>query len=181
MGEAYRISDQEMPYFLTFQVVGWADVFTRKVYRDLILENLSYCRLEKGLYLYGYVIMSNHVHLVVQQKDGKLSDWVRDFKKFTSKKLLATIMENPHESRKEWLKMIFSYHASSNKRSGEMQFWTHENHAIELFRSEMIESRMNYIHENPVRAGWVENAEEYLYSSARNYSGLKGLIEVDYW
>jgi REP element-mobilizing transposase RayT len=165
--------------------VGWADVFTRKVYRDLILENLSYCRLKKGLYLYGYVIMSNHVHLVVQQKDGKLSDWVRDFKKFTSKKLWAMIMENPQESRKEWLKMIFSYHASSNKRSGpdsyREQFWTHENHAIELFRPEMIESTMNYIHENPVRAGWVENAEEYLYSSARNYSGLKGLIEVDYW
>lgn len=75
-----------MPYFLTFQVVGWSDVFTRKVYRDLILENLSFCRLEKGLCLYWYAIMSNHIHLVVQQKDGKLSDWVRDFKKFTSKK-----------------------------------------------------------------------------------------------
>jgi REP element-mobilizing transposase RayT len=127
--------DQEMPYFLTFQVVGWADVFTRKVYRDLILENLSYCRLEKGLFLYGYVIMSNHIHLVVQQKDGKLSGWVRarlndlvgqDFKKFTSKKFLKMILENPQESRKEWLKMIFAYHAEFNKRSGDMQFWTHE-------------------------------------------------------
>ncbi|MDP2041692.1 MAG: transposase [Algoriphagus sp.] len=86
-----------MPYFLTFQVVGWADVFTRKNYRDFILENLTYSRKKKGLYLYGYVIMSNHVHLVVQQKDGKLSDWVRDFKKFTSKKLLKLILENPQE------------------------------------------------------------------------------------
>lgn len=181
MGEAYQIRDQEMPYFLTFQVVGWADVFTRKVYRDLILASLSYCRLEKGLYLYGYVIMSNHIHFVVQQKDGKLSDWVRDFKKFTSKKLLNMILENPQESRREWMKMIFEYHAEFNKRSGDLQFWTHDNHAIELYRPEMIESRMTYIHENPVRAGWVESAEEYLYSSARNYSGLKGLIEVDYW
>lgn len=87
--------------------------------------------------------------------------------------------------------MIFTYHANSNKRSGpdrhREQFRTHDNHAIELFSPEIIESRMNYIHENPVRAGWVENAEVYLYSCARNpatadrYPGLKGLIEVDYW
>ncbi|PZX55925.1 transposase IS200 family protein [Algoriphagus ratkowskyi] len=77
-----------MLYFLTFQVVGWADVFSRQVYQDLVLTNLTYCRKEKGLYLFGYVVMTNHIHLVVQQKDGKLSDWVRDFKKYTSKKLL---------------------------------------------------------------------------------------------
>jgi hypothetical protein len=77
--------------------------------------------------------------------------------------------------------VIFEYHAEFNKRSGDLQFWTHENHAIELFRTEMIETKMTYIHENPVRAGLVEKAEDYLYSSARNYSGLKGLIEVDYW
>lgn len=65
MGEAYQIQDQELPYFLTFQVVGWADVFTRKAYRDFILENLTYSRTEKGLYLFGFVIMSNHIHLVV--------------------------------------------------------------------------------------------------------------------
>lgn len=85
MGEAYQIRDQEMPFFLTFQVVGWADVFTRKIYRDLILENLTYCKKEKGIYVFGYVIMSNHLHLIVQQRDGKLSDWICDFKKFTSK------------------------------------------------------------------------------------------------
>ncbi|MBI0397949.1 transposase [Cyclobacterium marinum] len=157
-----------MPYFLTFQVVGWADVFSRKVYRDFILENLAYCRKEKGLFLFGYVIMTNHLHLVVQQRNAKLSGWVRDFKKFTSKKLLKLIIENPQESRKEWLKIIFAYHAKFNKRAGEMQFWTQENHAIELYRTEMIESRMNYIHENPVRAGIVEKPEDYMCSSARN-------------
>ncbi|HSF56283.1 MAG TPA: hypothetical protein VLA71_21175, partial [Algoriphagus sp.] len=101
--------------------------------------------------------------------------------KFTSKKLLKLILENPQESRKEWLKMIFEYHAEFNKRSGDLQFWTHENHAIELLKPEMIVSRMTYIHENPVRAGIVEKPEDYLYSSARNYSGIIGLIDVDYW
>jgi len=68
--------------------------------------------------LYSYVIMSNHIHLVVQQKDEKLADWVRGFKKFTSKKLLKMILINPYESRKEWLKMIFDYQAKFNKRVG---------------------------------------------------------------
>ncbi|WP_317168220.1 transposase [Algoriphagus iocasae] len=115
MGDAYQIKDQELPHFLTFQVVGWADVFSRKVYRDFILDNLTYSRNERGLYLYGYVIMSNHIHLVVQQKDGKLSEWVRDFKKFTSKKLLKLILENPQESRREWLKMILNIMRNSTR------------------------------------------------------------------
>jgi len=65
MGDAYQIRDQEMPCFFTYQVVGWADVFSRKVYRDFILENLTYRREEKGLFVFGYVIMTNHLHLVV--------------------------------------------------------------------------------------------------------------------
>jgi len=91
--------------------------------------------------------MTNHIHLVVQQKDGKLSDWVRNFKKYTSKKLLKMILQNLQESRREWLKMIFEYHAEFNKRSGDMQFWTHESHVIELLLPDMIESRIWYIHE----------------------------------
>ena len=91
MGEAYQIRNQEMPNFLTFQVVGWADVFSRKVYSDCILENLTFSRKERGVFLFGYVIITNHIHLVVQQKDVKLSDWMRDFKKFTSMKLLKLL------------------------------------------------------------------------------------------
>ncbi|MEX2514078.1 MAG: transposase [Cyclobacteriaceae bacterium] len=169
-----------MPYFLTFQVVGWADVFSRKMYRDLLLESLSYCRKQKGMYLFGYVIMTNHMHLIIQQKEGELSNLIRDFKKYTSKAVLGAIKINPEESRKNWLDMIFSYHAKFNKISDRNQFWTHENHAVELSSEKMITTRLNYIHENPVRAGWVEIPENYLYSSARNYSGLKGLIEIDY-
>ena len=75
--------------------------------------------------------------------------------------------------------MIFKYHAKYNKRTDGIQLWTHENHAVELSSNDMIDSRLTYIHENPVRAGWVDKEEEYLYSSARNYCGLPALIEVD--
>lgn len=65
------------------------------------------------------------------------------------------------------------------KQAGTMQLWTHENHAVKLSTNEMIDSRLEYIHENPVCAGWVKKSEDYMYSSARNYSGLPGIIEVD--
>ena len=77
------------------------------------------------------------------------------------------------------MQIVFAYHAKYNKRSGNRQFWTHENHAVQLDTNEMIDSKLNYIHENPVRAGWVEEQAHYLYSSARNYAGLSGLLEIE--
>ncbi len=85
-----------------------------------------------------------------------------------------------HESRKTWLQMIFKYHGKYNKRTKGIQVWTHENHAVELNSNDMIDTRIEYIHENPVRAGWVENSHDYLYSSARNYSGLSTILEIDF-
>lgn len=179
MGDAYQIKNQASAYFLTFQVVGWADVFTRRAYRDIVLESFAYCRQHKGLELFAYVIMTNHVHLIARSSDQQLSNWVRDFKKFTAKQLLTAIFQNSRESRKEWLKMIFEYHAKFNKRSGELQFWTHENHAVELNQQYLIDTRINYIHQNPVRAGWVDKPEDFVCSSARNFAGLDSVIEID--
>ena len=178
MPTGYQIYNQEALYYLTLQVVHWADIFTRPVYRDIVTESLSYCRQNKGLEVFAYVIMSNHVHVIVRSKKGKLSDVIRDFKRHTSKKIVTCIIEQS-ESRREWLLMIFRHAARKHKRNNEYQFWTHENHAIELENSKMIEQRINYIHENPVRAGIVSNAEDYLYSSARNYAEMDCLIEID--
>ena len=88
-----RIYDQYGLNFVTFTIVDWVDIFTRKVYCDLIIESLKYCQKEKQLYIHAFVIMSNHVHLVVSAEEGncKLSDIIRDFKKFTSKKIVKTI------------------------------------------------------------------------------------------
>ena len=179
MGTAYQIKNPSACYFLTFQVVGWADVFSRRIYRDIIIDSLEYCRKNKGLELFAYIIMTNHIHVVVRSKHENLPEVIHDFKRFTSKKILNEIATNLQESRKEWLEMIFQYHGKFNKRVSGKQFWTHENHAVELNTNEMIDSKINYIHENPVEAGWVINAEDYLYSSARNYAGLESIIEID--
>ncbi len=179
MGTAYQINDQEGVYFMTFQVVGWVDIFSRQIYRDVIISSFKYCMLNKGMELNAYVIMTNDVHVIMSSKIGKLSALVRDFKKHTSKKILSIINNNPIESRKEWLETVFSYHAKFNKRVGDKQLWTHHNHAIELSTNEMINTRLDYIHNNPVVAGWVEQPEHYLYSSARNYYDMDSLVEVD--
>ena len=178
MSDSYQIKNQEGVYYLTFQVVGWADIFSRKVYRDIVIESLDFSRQNKGLELFSYVIMSNHVHLIARSKLGDLSGTVRDIKKYTSKQIFKTIKEI-NESRREWLELIFEYHAKLNKRVGQRQLWTHENHTVELTNNEMIKTRFNYIHQNPVRAALVSKAEDYLYSSAKNYAELENLIQID--
>ncbi|MEQ9405830.1 MAG: transposase [Cyclobacteriaceae bacterium] len=179
MGDSYQIRDQEGLYFLTCQVVGWVDVFSREIYREIIIDSLAFCQANKGLKIYAYVIMTNHLHLIVRSEIGTLSDTLRDFKRFTSNKIMNEIAANVQESRRGWMEMVFRYYAKFNSRVSKRQFWTHENHAVELTSNDMIDSRLNYIHDNPVRAGWVERPEDYLYSSARNYCELPGRLEVD--
>lgn len=180
MSEAYKTKDPDAIYFLTFQVVFWLDVFTRKIYRDIVIDSLTYCREYKNLKIYAFVIMSNHVHLIAKSENGTMSDTIRDFKKFTATKILGEI-DSPIESRKKWLLSEMAFAARKHKRNSNYQFWTHHNHAIELSSNEMIEQRMNYLHDNPVRAGLVQNQEDYLYSSARNFcEGFSCVLAIDF-
>lgn len=102
MTTGYQIKDQSGLYYLTLQIVDWVDIFTRPVYRDIVIDSLRHCIHNKGLQVFAYVIMSNHVHLVSQSSIGDLSGTIRDFKKYTSNKMLETIEMMP-ESRREWL------------------------------------------------------------------------------
>jgi REP element-mobilizing transposase RayT len=102
MSTGYQIYNQSGSYFLTLQVVDWIDIFSRKVYRDIILDSLDYCRKNKGLQIWAYVIMTNHIHCILSAENGNLSDIIRDFKRHTASKILAEIQESP-ESRKDWM------------------------------------------------------------------------------
>ena len=177
MSTGYQINDQEGLYYLTFQIVDWIDVFTRQIYRDIVIESFRYSIENKNLCLFAFVIMSNHVHLIAQSNDGKLSDTIRDIKKFTSNKILETIDYIP-ESRKEWMLNRFKYNASHTKHNKTCQLWTHENHAVYLYSPDFIREKLEYLHNNPVRAGLVEKPEDFLYSSARFYAGLDCLLPV---
>lgn len=131
MPTGYQIYDGYGTYYLTFQIVQWADIFSRKSYRDTICDSFNYCTAHQGLRVHAYCIMSNHVHCILSATGGNLSDVVRNFKVYTGKAMLKDI-EAGGESRREWLKMIFEFSAAHNTRASEHQIWTHENHAVEL-------------------------------------------------
>ncbi|MCF8427350.1 MAG: transposase, partial [Bacteroidia bacterium] len=113
MTTGYQIKDQYAPYFLTFQIVQWADIFTRKIYRDIVIDSFKYCCENKGLEIYAYVIMSNHVHLIMRSILGNLSGTIRDMKKFTSKRIIEAVI-NGNESRRDWLLLVFEYSANGH-------------------------------------------------------------------
>ena len=177
MSTGYQIKDQEALHFLTFQIVDWVDIFTRRIYKDIIIDSFKYAIDNKGFQLFAYVIMSNHIHLIAHNNYGNLSDNIRDIKKFTSKKIVETIYEIP-ESRKDWVINRFKFNASHRKTNKTYQVWTHENHAIILYSNKFIRDKIEYIHNNPVRAGIVEKPEDYIYSSARNYASLEAPIDI---
>ena len=177
MSTGYKIIEQDKLYYVTLQVIEWVDIFSRQKYRDIIIENLTYCQKNKGLEIFCWVIMSNHIHLIVRSEKAELSSTLRDFKSYTSKLILAEI-DTSTESRKEWMLAIFKNAAFNHKRNSEFQYWTHENHAEILFSNKFIEQKLDYIHNNPVRAGIVFKPDEYRYSSAIDYADGKGLLDI---
>ena len=180
MGEGgYKIRNQLAIHFITFAVVEWVDVFTRKDYRDKVIESLRFCQQKKGLNLHSWILMSNHIHLIASAQEGfELSNILRDFKKYTSNTIIQTIEENQQESRKDWMPGIFKEAGKRNNRNTTHQFWRQDNQPKELNGNKMIEQKLSYIHNNAVEAGIVDKAEDYIYSSARDYAGEKGLLEI---
>ena len=175
--EGYIIRDQSKAHFITATVVDWVDVFSRKAYRNCIIESLDFCIKNKGMILYGFVIMSNHIHLIIQSDKNKLSDLIRDFKKFTAKTILHKI-ETESESRADWMLKRFEFACKSHSRNEKYQFWQYGNHPEEIFSEKFFWSKLDYIHLNPVRAGIVVKASHYLYSSASNYVNDYGIITI---
>jgi REP element-mobilizing transposase RayT len=172
MSRKYKFHNLDGLYFISFSVKGWVDVFTRNEYKNILVESLEFCKENKGLEIFAWCIMSNHIHLIVRAKDGfRLSGILRDYKKFTSKAIVKAIEENTQESRKEWLLEKF-------QTSEGIRFWEQENHPIELWSNAVIDQKLEYIHQNPVEQGLVFRAEDYMYSSAADYAGEKGMLDI---
>jgi putative transposase len=178
MGRKYTITDSSKIYFVSFATVNWIDVFVRRMYCDILVDSLKYCIENKGLEIYAWSIMSSHVHLIISTEQDNLSDIMRDMKRHTSKQLLKAIDDNIQESRREWMLWMFGRAGKRNTNNEKYQFWQQNNHPIELSTNEMIDQRLHYLNNNPVEAGMVANAEDYLYSSAIDYSGGKGFVSV---
>ena len=178
MSRNYKFHNPEGLYFVSFAVVNWLDVFTRDEYKGILVDSLKFCQREKGMQIVSWCIMSNHVHLVFRVEGKNRPEQVLgDFKRFTSKKIVKTIQENERESRKEYLLSQFLLAGEKSSNVKTYQFWQHDNKPIQLWSNKVIKEKINYIHQNPVKAGYVIKAQHYVYSSAVDYSGEAGLIK----
>jgi REP element-mobilizing transposase RayT len=178
MSRNYKFYNPEGLYFVSFAVVGWLDVFTRNEYKDLVLESLEFCQKNKGMEIHAWCIMTNHVHLIFRSLETQKPELLLgDFKRFTSRSVINAIQENPKESRKESLLDYFKKEAEKSSNTTKHQFWRHDNNPIELWSNEVIQQKIDYIHNNPVEEGIVFRPEDYKYSSAPDYAGEKGLLD----
>ncbi len=169
MSTKYKFRDQQEIYFVTFTVVYWLDVFIRNEYKEILLDSWRHCIKEKGLEVYGWCIMTSHVHMIIGTEKENLQDIVRDMKKHTSTKLKTAIQNNKQESRRDWMLWMMERAGKKNNHNSNFQFWIQDSHPIVLDTIEIAWQRLDYMHNNPVVAGFVDKAEEYIYSSARDY------------
>ena len=169
-------------YFLTLTVVDWVDIFIRPVYKNIIVDSLNYFIEKKGLRIYAWCLMSNHLHLVANVKESFLWTYIlRELKSHTSKEVLATINEEIEPAcRSAWMMKQFESPVSVTKHAGKYHFWQDGNHPVFLDADNplAILHYINFVHENPVRCLIVDNPESYIYSSGRDYAGKKGLVNI---
>jgi REP element-mobilizing transposase RayT len=178
MSEKYKIRDNDKAYFLTSTVVGWIDLFTRPNHKMLLVNSLKYCIKNKGLIIFAWCLMPSHLHLICKADEGNnLSDILRDFKTFTSKQIVEQVINEP-ESRREWMLEYFEKACSHLKSGQKYKVWQDGNQPKEIFSTSFLYEKLEYIHNNPVQDLIVEKPWEYLYSSARNYADLDGVLEV---
>jgi putative transposase len=183
MSGKYRIGEDSIAHFVSFSVVNWIDALSRVDHKDIFVKSLQYCIKEKGIVVHAWVIMPNHVHLIISSKDKApgLSGILRDCKKYTSSNIIEAIACNPKESRREWMLWMFARAGKRNSNNTKYQFWQQDNHPIELNSNAKLEQRLTYLHENPVRAGIVYEPPHYIYSSAVDYyTNEKGKLEIEH-
>ena len=189
MSRKYKFHNNQQIYFVSFAVVGWIDLFIRNEYKDELVKSLDYCIKLKDLELYAWVIMTSHVHLIIGSRGKPLSDIMRDLKRHTSERLHILIKNNTKESRKECLPAealaqagmleLMEQAGNENSNNSGFQLWQQHNHPIELPTPQIVHQKLDYLHLNPVAAGFVEKPEDWLYSSAKDYyTGKKGMLDI---
>jgi REP-associated tyrosine transposase len=168
----YRIYDDRAPHFLTCTIVGWLPVFTRFETVEIVLDCWLHMQTRKRLAIFGYVILENHLHLIASSP--RLAREVGIFKSYTAR-LILDLLEA--RSAGTLLRQLRSEKAR-HKTDREYQVWQEGSHPQEIQDDEMMWQKLQYIHENPMKRGYVDDPTHWRYSSARNYAGQPGLFPV---
>jgi len=177
MRSRYRINDPHASHFITSTIVEWLPVFTTAGCCDVLVRSLEHCRKEKDLRIHGWVIMDNHFHAVISGPE--LADTIRDMKRFTSRALLDQL----REERRAWLLNQLAYYRAAHKKGDtEHQVWQEGVHPQAIAGDEMMLQKLEYLHNNPVKRGWVDSPEHRRYSSAHEWlPGAVVVMKCDPW
>lgn len=181
MSRKYRFGAAHHAHFVTFTVVDWIDFFIRTEYKKVFLNAVRHYQQHNGLEVYAWCIMTSHVHLILRSEaPHDLSETIKKLKSYTSG-IFHKMIEDEHnnyESRKRWLLWLMKQTGEHQSNSKGFQFWQQDNQPIELWSDEVFYQKMNYIHLNPVKAGFVLQPEEWHYSSALDHAGRRGLLDL---
>jgi len=176
MRSRYAVREPERAHFITSTIVDWLPVFTTPACCDILAGSLAFCQREKGLKLYAWVIMENHIHAVVHADD--LSRVMADLKKFTAGKLLDQLASE----RRTWLLDLLAAGKAEHKTRSTWQLWQEGYHPQAIYSDQTMQQKIEYIHANPVRRGWVASAEHWRYSSAHEWlAGSLPVLQCDPW
>lgn len=175
MSHKYKILDQQKPYFVTFTVIQWIDLFIRNDYRDVIVSSIQYCQKQKGLEVYAWCIMTSHVHMILGTSGvNPLEYIIRDLKSFTSRTIRKLLEKKDGQESRHWMYEMMQEAGIANSNNKDFQLWQQHNHPVELYSENVFRQKLEYLHMNPVVAGFVDTPEAWLYSSACDYySGKK--------
>ncbi len=168
----YKVIADWQPHFLTCTIVGWLPIFTRPEAAQIVLDSLAFLQAHERLTLYGYVIMVNHLHLIASSED--LPKEMGDFKSFTARQIIDHLIDKGEQRVLRQLK----HYKMPHRIDRPYQLWQEGSHPQLIQSDEMMRQKLEYMHNNPVKSGLVDGPLHWRYSSARNYAGEEGLINV---
>ncbi len=168
----YTFTQPDKPHFLTLTVLHWIPVFTRQNTVAILLDSLRWL-MEKEFRLYAYVVLENHLHLLAQSP--QLDKDIARFKAYTARLLIDYLKQRKVSTILDQL----AFYKKKHKSDRALQFWQEGSHPELVIDEDMMSQKVEYIHQNPVKRGYVDFPEHWRYSSARNYAGRKdSLLDV---
>lgn len=168
----YRVLQPDHPHFLTATANHWLPLFAKPEAVAVVLDCWRYLQREAGLRIFGYVILENHLHCIAQSDD--LARDIQRFKSYTAREIVA-LLERKMDAR---LLKLLALLKRPHKTESTYQIWEEGNHPQLVESAAVMRQKLEYIHQNPVKRGYVDRPEHWRYSSARDYAGMEGLIEV---
>ena len=170
--DRYKLTCDQHPHFLTCTIVNWLPIFTRPETVQIVLDSLRYLQSKEELTLFGFVVMENHLHFIASSSN--LSNVLRRFKSFTGKEIIVLLKMRGESAVLQQL----SYAKERHKVDRPYQFWQEGSHPVLISNEDIMRQKLEYMHYNPVRRGYVDDPAHWRYSSARDYTGGEGLIPV---